>query len=485
MNKSLLLLCLVIPLVSAYYADFGPFNVTGLVLVYKGAYLNVDQHSRHDMFNSSAIEFNGHINPIDANKPMTGHIEFIVASEEVFKHMGYEEGAKRVICCDPSGLSAGKCTEPGRAIVDFNKEHPGEYSVVQYPISKESDVQLYHPVTKTGVYFVVATVCDANTQNVHVSGKFAVHGTYGHLPSITYGSLDFYSIISIIYVVLTLIWLFACYIYSHDIMSVQYTIIIVLLSFTIDAIVKVIYLNTYNNNGVEPYTLGLISIAINCFTKTITRILTLVVSMGLGVSSPTLGVTIFKLLVLGGVYFVITFWDTYCTVYSVEVNVSYVRLTLTTLVDTIIYFLIFQALVNTMEELTDKNQSAKLSIFKKFRNIIIAAVIVSTITILSFTYIAVENRTEKIWTYQWFINEGVWSCFYLAVLGAIMILWRPTENVSAYAYRMQIATEEKQDDEEYGLAGDKLVDEEEEEVQAVEVVPLADEMKPMTIEGSN
>lgn len=54
-----------------------------------------------------------------------------------------------------------------------------------------------------------------------------------------------------------------------------------------------------------------------------------------------------------------------------------------------------------MEELTDKNQSAKLSIFKKFRNIIIAAVIVSTITILSFTYIAVENRTEKIWTYQW------------------------------------------------------------------------------------
>ena len=207
--------------------------------------------------------------------------------------------------------------------------------------------------------------------------------------------------------------------------------------------------------------------------------------MGLGVSSPTLGVTIFKLLVLGGVYFVITFWDTYCTVYSVEVNVSYVRLTLTTLVDTIIYFLIFQALVNTMEELTDKNQSAKLSIFKKFRNIIIAAVIVSTITILSFTYIAVENRTEKIWTYQWFINEGVWSCFYLAVLGAIMILWRPTENVSAYAYRMQIATEEKQDDEEYGLAGDKLVDEEEEEVQAVEVVPLADEMKPMTIEGSN
>ena len=68
--------------------------------------------------------------------------------------------------------------------------------------------------------------CDANTQNVHVSGKFAVHGTYGHLPSITYGSLDFYSIISIIYVVLTLIWLFACYIYSHDIMSVQYTIIV-------------------------------------------------------------------------------------------------------------------------------------------------------------------------------------------------------------------------------------------------------------------
>ncbi|KAK8803445.1 hypothetical protein WA158_001139 [Blastocystis sp. Blastoise] len=480
MNKALLLLFFILPFVNAYVAEYGPFDVNGYVIVYKGTYTNIEQTSSKPMYGNNTITVNLKMSGIDSTKPYGGSLDLAVISERVFKELGYKEGEKNVICCDPAGVAAGNCKNLGHLIIDPKNEHPEEWSVSEVAWNGQSNATLTHYVKKSGVYFIVSTVCDSKSINTHISGDFVVKNTYGQLPSITYGSLSFYFYISIIYTVLTIAWLFACYIYKHEIMSVQYTIIIVVISFTLDSIIKVIYLNEYNNVGVEPFTLGLISIAIDCFTKTITRILTLVVSMGLGVSSPTLGVTIFKLIVLALVYFGITFWDTYCTIYSVEVDISYPRLVLTTLVDTIIYFLIFQALVNTMEELTDKNQTAKLSIFKKFRNIIIVAVIVSTVTILAFTYIAVENKTEQIWTYQWFINEGVWSCFYLAVLS---FLWRPTENISAYAYRMQIATEEKADDAEYGLTGDQLVDDE--TAETIEVVGLADEMKPMTIEGAN
>lgn len=47
-----------------------------------------------------------------------------------------------------------------------------------------------------------------------------------------------------------------------------------------DYIVKVIYLNVYNNSGNNPFILALMSIAVDCTTRTLTRVLTLVVCMG-------------------------------------------------------------------------------------------------------------------------------------------------------------------------------------------------------------
>ena len=43
---------------------------------------------------------------------------------------------------------------------------------------------------------------------------------------------------------------------------------------------KVIYLEIYNRTGNNPYIFSLISIAVDCTTRTLTRILTLVVCMG-------------------------------------------------------------------------------------------------------------------------------------------------------------------------------------------------------------
>lgn len=40
------------------------------------------------------------------------------------------------------------------------------------------------------------------------------------------------------------------------------------------------------------------------------------------------------------------------------------------------------------------------------------------------------------------MNDGVWNIYYFLLFLAIMIMWKPSENSSAYAYHIQVATDE-------------------------------------------
>ena len=39
------------------------------------------------------------------------------------------------------------------------------------------------------------------------------------------------------------------------------------------------------------------------------------------------------------------------------------------------------------------------------------------------------------------INDGIWSVYYFLLIVCIMIMWKPSENTSAYAYHFQVATD--------------------------------------------
>ena len=41
------------------------------------------------------------------------------------------------------------------------------------------------------------------------------------------------------------------------------------------------------------------------------------------------------------------------------------------------------------------------------------------------------------------INDGIWGLFYFILFVVIMIMWMPSENTSAYAYHIQVATSEQ------------------------------------------
>lgn len=69
--------------------------------------------------------------------------------------------------------------------------------------------------------------------------------------------------------------------------------------------------------------------------------------------------------------------------------------------DALAYFWIFQSLMDTVEELTEKKQIVKLEIFTKLRNLLIASVVLATVALIGFSYIVVYDYAHTVWKYQW------------------------------------------------------------------------------------
>lgn len=113
-----------------------------------------------------------------------------------------------------------------------------------------------------------------------MEGRMAVENPFGHLPATQYGSLPFYSVTCFAYFVCLVIWGMWCISYSKEIMSVQLIIMVVLISFVLNNVVRVIYLAVFNITGNNVFVLVLLSILVDCTTRALTRILTLLVCMG-------------------------------------------------------------------------------------------------------------------------------------------------------------------------------------------------------------
>lgn len=82
-------------------------------------------------------------------------------------------------------------------------------------------------------------------------------------------------------------------------------------------------------------------------------------------------------------------------------NMDTIRLFITSAVDAVIYFAIFQSLMNTMDELIEKKQEAKLTIFTKLRNLLIVSVIIATTTLILFSIIVLRDDHHQMWKFQW------------------------------------------------------------------------------------
>ena len=79
--------------------------------------------------------------------------------------------------------------------------------------------------------------------------------------------------------------------------------------FVVDYLVKVLYLWMYNSTGYD--SLSYVSVFFDVFTRTLTRILTILVCMGLGISCASIPESTLKMVFFAIVYFMVNCWDSF------------------------------------------------------------------------------------------------------------------------------------------------------------------------------
>ena len=416
-----------------------------MALIYRGVYLYNEKDSPRIAKNGkSEIALDIKITPRNDTTSLYGTIETVIATEEIFKKIGYTDNqGKHIACCDEDAAKRNKCNNPNVLLMPDG--YQGQYFHQETKLDgTESSIRInYHP-QDSGIYYVVTAICDYHVSPLVMDGSMIVENPYGHLPATQYGDYPFVTTMCIVYILTLLVWAMLCIRYSKEIMSVQVIILIVLIAFSINYIVKVIYYSIYNKSGNSVFFLNALFLLTDSFARALTRILTLLVCMGLGVCKASLSTSTFTFILYGVLYFIVAFWDSYSNMYpSQNETMDTIRLFITSAVDAVIYFAIFQSLMKTMDELIEKKQDAKLAIFTKLRNLLIMSVIIATVTLIVFSVIVLKDENHQMWKYQWFMNDGIWTLYYYVLFVAIMVMWKPSENSSAYAYHLQVATNEQ------------------------------------------
>ena len=294
---------------------------------------------------------------------------------------------------------------------------------------------VHFDVPKEGKYWIVLGLCDPDTSNVKVSGKAIIMNPYGHIPARMYGIIPFTKWVLLIYTALFLAWIIRCCWYRKELMSVHVMITVVIGTFLFDTVIRLVMLSNFNHEGVYDRKITMFSLFITSATHTVARCLIIMVAMGLGVSKASLGSSMWKIVVMGVVYFIFSLWDSIVSTYSTDSKVNLYRIIPASLLDSFIYFWILQSLLDTIQELEDKKQTGKLDVFISLRNIIIVAVIVSTLYNVLFSYLIMFKKIDSLWKYQWFFNDGVWTSSYLLLVAVIMVFFFSLSLISSICGR--------------------------------------------------
>ena len=299
-------------------------------------------------------------------------------------------------------------------------------------LRNDQNIIVSSEIEEDGKYYVVIGSCDPGSKNVAVSGTITAVNYYGHLPGRQYGLYPFLRWILFLYLLLLVIWLIRCCVYHRELLSVHKMISLVLILAIIDVFLRQLNLAHFNDSGDYSFSLTFVSLFVSTLDTTVSLCLAIAIAKGsfsicslifrLGVSRATLDGEFCKILLLGIIFFTFTFWSSISSTFRPYKDWSLWQIIPSAIVSVVTYVWILTSLQNTIEELANRKQTGKLQVFTQLRNVIITAVILSTIYNIFFSYVIIKEIINSWWKYQWFFNDGVWSIFYLGITICVMVV---------------------------------------------------------------
>jgi len=387
-------------------------------------------------------------------------IQLVVLPDYDVKSIGIERLNQNFFCCTQSILQTAQydqCKEESQlhklisTLSSYENFDGGNYRLVKFEKGQKKAImpEWKYSVTESEIHIIAVAVCDARVGKITLKGDTIWMNPYGHLPAQLYGFLPFYGWMCVVYLVASCLWLMLNAMHWKDLLHVQNCITGVLAMCLIEMLTWYFDYLSLNNNGVRLNVLFVLGMITSVSRRTISRMLVVAVSMGYGVVKPILGDEKKKILLLGAVYWGFAFAFEVLIHYSQTQEVSPMLRTILTppvaILDGYFWWWIFASLNDTLEDLKQKRQMAKLVLYKKFSWCLAFSLVVAFVFACYQLYYVWMKLYLQNWQVMWVLEVGFWQVLFTVVFFSIMTLWRPSRHASKYAYSQQIATEEIDD----------------------------------------
>lgn len=292
--------------------------------------------------------------------------------------------------------------------------------------------------------FVVASCSNAKVANV--TGKLEVKHSYGYLPGLDYPKLKLYAVLGVLYTVLLVAWLLLMLRWWSQLFRMQFCMAAVLVLGLVEAAASYWFLADYNAMGLRKAPLLILAITTSICKSFFSYMLVLVAALGWGITRPTLDqCVVYKIWVLSFTYIVLeVIWEiaqNFRHERVVPVSLLLLCLFPISILNGLIFYWIFMALSNLMDDLEANKQTHKLKLFNKLWFLLVTIMAVAGLALAYQIYtISGQTHSEQVmtWANQWVFSDGVSHGLFLFGLAVMMFLWAPSRNSMSYAYSEQI-----------------------------------------------
>jgi hypothetical protein len=368
-------------------------------------------------------------------------------------------------CCSGDAVALSMCDggpkQFGRLIIDPSK-FKGEHAVLPVPPSGKWQRSVMAGMfdlkqgddVGTGKYVLVVSNCnDRIGRNLTVSGQYVWKSSHGYLPGNLFGEMYFYAALIIVYAILFAYYGIKMSIHGDAIILIQKWVLTTIGMGLLEVFFKAGDLWVWNVDGDRFWFSMYTGVIVGVLKRAISRVLVVMLCLGLGVTCDSLGGKMKKVVGLGVAYagtsaardvmtvLAITESEVLSTTAETELLDVVMLLTLiTAFIDVCFYLWIFGALSGTMKYLEEMNQSRKLKRYLRLRMILLLSVLFAVVwTVFGIVDSYNDQRIVNEEVNGWVLT-AVWDLNYLFVLIGLSCLWAPEAGAKEYAYVMELST---------------------------------------------
>ncbi|XP_055956786.1 transmembrane protein 87A isoform X2 [Patella vulgata] len=303
-------------------------------------------------------------------------------------------------------------------------------------------------------YYVFILQMTYNGSDTTAKVTVSFESKYGYISAVEWPLLVFFGLVGLLYIIIGLVWLVLLACNWRDLLRVQFWIGGVIVLGMLEAAVFFGEYENISKTGSSVDGAVILGEIVSSFKRTLARMLVIIVSLGFGIVKPRLGQTFHKVLCVGGIFFILSSVEGCMRALkkkSAPQKDSLLAAVPLAVVDAVICWWIFSALVQTTRTLRLRRNIVKLSLYRHFTNTLIFAVLAS----IAFMIWSITQHKLKVCLTDWkelWVDEAFWHMLFLLVLFIIMILWRPSTNNQRYAFSPLLDAAE--DDEEENVMHD-------------------------------